>query len=76
MPRRTELGTDFVVAEECNRYDECDVYTGAYGDAVLVIEYRRVDFTAGCSAFPNLSIVLRDVNLTTPGSGPYVYDGC
>ncbi len=76
VPRRAELGTDFVVAEECNRYSECDVYTGSYGDHVLVIEYRRADFTAGCSAFPNLSIVLRDRNLTTPSAGAYVYDGC
>lgn len=74
--RRAELGTDFVVAEECNRYDECDVYTAAYGDAVLVIEYRRADFDAGCAAFPALSIVLRDLNLVPAGSGGYVYDGC
>ena len=74
--RRADMGTDFVVAEECNRYSECDVYTGAYGDRVLVIEYRRADFTAGCAAFPNLSIVLRDLDLVTPSSGAYVYDGC
>jgi hypothetical protein len=43
---------------------------------VLVIEYRRADFNAGCAAYPNLSIVLRDVNLVTPGQGAYVYDGC
>jgi hypothetical protein len=76
VPRRAELGTDFVVAEECNRFSECDVYTASYGDHVLVIEYRRADFTTGCSAFPNLSMVLRDVNLTTPGDAAYVYDGC
>lgn len=76
VPRRAELGTDFVVAEECNRFSECDVYTDSYGDHVLVIEYRRADFTTGCTAFPNLSIVLRDVNLTTPGAAAYVYDGC
>ncbi|GAB4201166.1 MAG: endo alpha-1,4 polygalactosaminidase [Sandaracinaceae bacterium] len=74
--RRAELGTDFVVAEECNRYDECDVYTRAYGDAVLVIEYRRADFEAGCAAFPDLSIVLRDIDLVPPGRAGYVYDGC
>ncbi len=45
LDRRAELGTDFVVTEECNRYRECDVYVGAYGDDVLVIEYRRADFT-------------------------------
>jgi hypothetical protein len=74
--RRAELGTDFVVSEECNRWAECDVYTGAYGDAVLIIEYRRADFDAGCAAHPELSIVLRDLNLVPAGSAGYVYDGC
>jgi len=76
VSRRAEIGTDFVVAEECNRYSECDVYTAEYGDAVLVIEYRQADFDTGCTDFPDLSIVLRDLELTTPSSGSYVYDGC
>jgi len=76
VSRRAAMNTDFVVAEECNRYAECDVYTESYGDLVLVIEYRRADFTAGCAAFPNLSIVLRDRDLVTPSSGAYVFDGC
>lgn len=76
VSRRAAMDTDFVVAEECNRYTECDVYTDSYGDLVFVIEYRRADFTAGCAAFPNLSIVLRDRNLVTPSSGVYVFDGC
>jgi len=74
--RRVELGTDFAVAEECNRFDECEDYRAGYGDHVLVIEYRRADFTAGCTVFPSLSIVLRDRDLVTPGDGGYVYDGC
>lgn len=76
VPRKGELGTDFVVAEECNRYSECDAYRSGYGDHVLVIEYRRQDFTAGCQAFPQLSIVLRDRHLVPAGSAGYVYDGC
>jgi hypothetical protein len=76
VARKAELGTDFVVAEECNRYSECDTYTAAYGDHVIVIEYRQQDFNAGCLAFPNLSIVLRDLNLVTPSATGYVYDGC
>jgi hypothetical protein len=76
LARRADMATDFAVAEECNRYDECGDYTGEYGDAVLVIEYRRGDFDAGCAAFPNLSIVLRDLDLVTPGDSGYVYDGC
>lgn len=76
LDRRTDMGTDFAVAEECNRFNECGDYTAVYGNQVYVIEYRRGDFDAGCTNFPNLSIVLRDVELRTPGAGAYVYDGC
>jgi len=76
VPRKAEMGTDFVVAEECNRYSECDAYRTDYGDHVLVIEYRQQDFTAGCAAYPQLSIVLRDLNLVAPTQSGYVYDGC
>lgn len=76
VPRKAELGADFVVSEECDRYGECDTYRAGYGDHVLVIEYRRPDFTTGCSAYPELSIVLRDLNLVTPTDAGYVYDGC
>lgn len=74
--RKAELGTDFAVSEECNRYSECDSYQAGYGDHVLVIEYRQQDFNAGCAAYPQLSIVLRDLNLVTPPQAGYVYDGC
>jgi hypothetical protein len=74
--KKTALGTDFVVAEECNTYDECQDYRDGYGDHVIVIEYVRADFTKGCNGFPSLSIALRDRNLVTPSSGAYVFDGC
>ena len=74
--RREAMGTDFAVAEECDRYHECDGYTRAYGDHVLVIEYRRSDFKAGCAAYPNLSIVLRDLDLVTPAHKGYVFASC
>lgn len=76
VDRKAQLGTDFVVAEECNRYSECDVYRGVYGDRVLVIEYRSQDFSTGCSKYPSLSIVLRDLDLVMPSQSGYVYDGC
>lgn len=76
VPRKADLGTDFVVTEECNRYSECDDYRAAYGDHVLVIEYRQADFQTGCSQFPSLSIVLRDLNLLMPSQSGYVYSGC
>ncbi len=74
--RRSELTTDFVVAEECNQFSECQDYRDAYGDHVLVIEYQRSSFDAGCAAFPTLSIVLRDRDLVAPPDAAYVYDGC
>ena len=76
VARAPALGTDFAVAEECNRYSECDVYKKGYGTRVFVIEYRRQDFDVGCSTQADLSIVLRDVNVTKPGSSTYVFDGC
>lgn len=71
-----EMGTDFAVAEECNRYSECDAYQAVYGNRVFVIEYRSQDFQAGCTNHPELSIVLRDLDVSTPASSTYVYDGC
>jgi hypothetical protein len=76
VPRKDEMGTDFVVAEECSRYQECGDYIDAYGDAVLMIEYRLNDFEAGCAEYGNMSIVLRDLNLVTPDDADYVYDAC
>jgi hypothetical protein len=76
VSHRAEMGTDFVVAEECNRYQECDDYRDGYQDHVLVIEYRRSDFESGCSKYPQLSIVLRDVDLLKPGNAAYVFEGC
>jgi hypothetical protein len=76
VARAGALGTDFAVAEECNRYDECDVYKSAYGARVFVIEYRKQDFDKGCANQPDLSIVLRDLNVSKPGASSYVFDGC
>ncbi len=70
------MGTDFAVAEECNRWNECADYVSVYGNLVFVIEYRKQDFDAGCANFEELSIVLRDLAVSTPSSGSYVYDGC
>jgi len=76
VPRKAEMGTDFVVAEECNTYSECGDYIDAYGDAVLMIEYVPNDFETGCADWPGYSIVLRDLDLVTPSDGAYVYDAC
>jgi hypothetical protein len=77
VPRKDEMGTDFVVAEECSRYDECADYIDGYGEAVLMIEYRQQDFDQGCADYGTMSIVLRDVNLVTPDEvDVYVYQAC
>ena len=70
------MGTDFAVVEECNRWDECGDFQAAYGNRIFIIEYRTQDFQKGCTAYPELSIVLRDVDVSTPGSSAYVYEGC
>jgi hypothetical protein len=74
--RRADMTTDFVVAEECNTYSECDSYTAGYGSHVLLIEYVRADFDTGCASYPELSIVLRDRDLVPPAEAAYVFDGC
>jgi len=76
VTRRGEMGTDFAVVEECNRFSECDTYRAGYGDSVLLIEYVKDNFMAGCHDYPELSIVLRDLYLVTPGTAGYVDDGC
>ena len=72
-----KAGFDFAVAEECADYDECQNYTATYGNHVIVIEYSQSKFTKACNSYGStLSIVLRDVDVTTPGSGSYVFKTC
>lgn len=77
LSRRAEMGTDFVVVEECARYRECGDFIDAYGDLVLMVEYRTQDFDRSCADLADThAIVLRDLNLVTPGNRRYVYDDC
>jgi hypothetical protein len=80
LTRRQAIGRirfDFAIAEECGRWDECDRYRGVYGDHVVAIEYRRQDFDKTCREVgAQISVVLRDVDVTRPGSSSYVYDSC
>lgn len=76
LSRAAEMGTDFAIAEECNRWNECKEYQAAYGNLVYVIEYRAQDFNTGCANYPELSIVLRDLDVSNPSSNRYVYQGC
>lgn len=71
------VGFDFAIAEECGHYNECDRYRKVYGDEVIVIEYHRDDFDEDCRTIGDeISVVLRDRNVSTPGSRRYVFDAC
>lgn len=75
--RGRNAGLDFAIAEECGRYNECDYFTGVYGDNVIVIEYTDSAFAKACAAVGDeVSVVRRDVGVTAPGSGTYRYGSC
>ena len=76
LPRRAEVGFDFAVVEQCSEYNECGLFTAAYGDQVYAIEYTQTNFDKGCEHFPQISIVLRDSEVTAPGSPTYVREAC
>ncbi len=68
----TTIGFDFVVAEECGKWDECDLYEASFGDQVIVIEYRRRDFTETCATYADQwPIMLRNLALTPGGVHRY-----
>ncbi|QIZ02163.2 endo alpha-1,4 polygalactosaminidase [Streptomyces sp. S1D4-11] len=68
---RTKL--DFAVAEECGQYDECDTYAKAFDDRVVDIEYTDSGLRKALASYGNrLSIVRRDVQVSTPGTAQYV----
>jgi hypothetical protein len=80
---REEVGFDFAVTEECAVWNECEAYTGVYGDAVLAVEYPHaleeagMAFEEACAAPGAPSrMILRDLNLVGPGHGDYVFDVC
>ncbi|WP_193607509.1 endo alpha-1,4 polygalactosaminidase [Nocardioides lijunqiniae] len=64
----TAVGFDFAVSEECGRYAECGDYVDHYGDQVLMVEYRRVDFRRACRRHGDrVPVVLRDRALSRKG---------
>ncbi|WP_237745205.1 endo alpha-1,4 polygalactosaminidase [Kribbella catacumbae] len=74
---RSSIGLDFAVAEECGQYDECGDYVSAFGNNVIVIEYTNSGRRKACSEFGSrLSIVQRDVDVSTPGTSGYVRKTC
>jgi hypothetical protein len=82
----TEVGFDFVVAEECQVYAECDAYTAGYGDHVIEIEYDDVrpadadpdgTFAAACAARgARVSVLYRDRAVVPHGTPGYRSEHC
>ncbi len=82
----TEVGFDFVVAEECQVYAECDAYTAGYGDHVIEIEYDDVrpddadpdaTFAAACAARgERVSVLYRDRDVVPRGAPGYRSEHC
>jgi hypothetical protein len=74
---RTRIGFDFAIVEECGRYRECREYGVLFGSRVIVIEYRKRDFRRACrSVGKRVSVVLRDLNVSAPGTSSYRYATC
>ncbi len=77
---RDEVGFDFAVAEECDRFKECALYTDAYGTNVIDIEYsdNLLDsFARACERSDGLhSMVLRDRELLPDTARGYVFEVC
>ncbi|MBH0022592.1 endo alpha-1,4 polygalactosaminidase [Salinibacterium sp. SWN248] len=74
------IGFDFAIVEECDQYSECGDFTDFYGDAVIDVEYTdelRRPFTEVCAdaATPPITM-LRDRDLTSPGSAEYTFEHC
>jgi hypothetical protein len=81
LGRAGELaGFDFAVAEECAVYDECRVYTDAFGDHVFEIEYTdnpRAHYDRACATHGRqISVILRDRDVVPAGDPDYHYENC
>jgi hypothetical protein len=77
---RDEIGFDFVVAEECQRYDECGEYSAVYGTRVIDIEYfgdlgGTIDQVCSDPTLPAFT-VFRDLDLVPSGSPDYRLEVC
>ncbi|MFK7917618.1 MAG: endo alpha-1,4 polygalactosaminidase [Ilumatobacter sp.] len=71
------IGFDFAVVEECGVFTECDRFTEVFGEAVVAVEYTQRGFDAACEAIgASVSVVRRDLFVTSPASTGYVFDEC
>ncbi len=77
---RDVAGFDFAVAEECQRYEECDAYTSVFGDRVIDIEYfddlgGTLDQVCSDPTLPPM-MVFRDRDLVARGDPDYRIEVC
>ena len=79
VSRGRDAGFDFAVAEECRRFDECDLYTAVYG---VIIDIEYADDLGGSvaelCADPQIpaSTIVRDRDLVTPSRPGYEFESC
>jgi hypothetical protein len=78
-----DIGFDFAITEECDRYRECSAFTKVYGGLVFDIEYTddlRGSATAVCARARATasapSTIVRDRDLVRSTSPAYVYVPC
>ncbi len=72
LPQGRRIGFDFAIAEDCQRYDECDAFMAVYGPRVYEIEYADgagiEGFRAACAARgATIAITYRDRDLRPAG---------
>lgn len=71
---------DYAIAEECERYRECDSYRANYGDKLIEVEYTDYStavFDRACAARGSqISVILRDRQLRAAGEPGYRYAAC
>ncbi|WP_415950713.1 endo alpha-1,4 polygalactosaminidase [Streptomyces sp. KLOTTS4A1] len=74
---REKVGLDFAVVEECGRYDECQEYADAFGDALLLIEYEGEGLRKACDGWGDqVSIVRRDLDVLPEGRSGHLRETC
>lgn len=78
--RRSRMGTDFAIAEECEVYRECAAYTRAYGRRVIEIEYTdngRKAFRRACAKRGDrISVEYIDREVAPRGDSAHVRRWC
>lgn len=74
---REGIGFDFAITEECEVFEECGLYTAAYGDHVIEVEYTEEAFDAACAARGGeISVLLRDRDVVPRGTDGYLSKTC